>query len=134
MIIFVLFFICVAARYQYLAEQEIINVITLPKEDALHRIHANDGPSYLMTKNRIRYIPCSNFICRYNCTKSCHNNGKSGTPGSLLVVSKELLEKETFYGEGEYGSISIFPGSHLVINPVGERVIVPYFSYFSRIP
>ena len=122
MILFVLFFICGTARYQYLTEQEIINVITLPKEDALHRISAQDGPSYLMTKNRIRYISCSNLLCRYNCTNTCHSNEKGASSGSLLVVSQELLEKETFYGEGEYGSIFIFPGSHLEISPVGKRV------------
>ena len=128
MILFVLFFICGTARYQYLTEQEIINVITLPKEDALHRIHAQDGPSYLMTKNRIRHVSFSNLICRYNCTNTCHNKGESTSTGSLLVVYRELLEKETFYGEGEYGSIFIFPGSHLEISLVGKSVF--YASLF----
>lgn len=132
MILIVLLFICTTARYQYLAEQEIINVITLPKEDALRRINAQDGPSYFMTKNRVRYGSWLYSLCRYNCTKTCHNTVERASSGNLLVVSKELLDKESFYGEGEYGAISIYPGSHLVISKVGESVAFLYICYSSR--
>ena len=40
------------ARYQFIAEKDIIDVVTVSKDEALKRLHPGDGPSYIMTKKR----------------------------------------------------------------------------------
>ena len=40
------------AKYQFIAEKDIIDVVTVSKDEALRRLHSGDGPSYIMTKKR----------------------------------------------------------------------------------
>ena len=42
----------VCAKYQFIAEKDIIDVVTVSKDEALKRIRPEDGPSYIMTKKR----------------------------------------------------------------------------------
>ena len=52
--VYFLLAVLVSARYQFLAEKDIIDVVTLSKEEAEKRIHSGDGPSYILTKRRIK--------------------------------------------------------------------------------
>lgn len=52
--VFFLLAVLVSARYQFLAEKDIIDVVTLSKEEAEKRIHSGDGPSYILTKRRTK--------------------------------------------------------------------------------
>lgn len=53
-------FLCIIAlvfaKYQFLAEKDIIDVVTVSKDDALRRIRPGDGPSYIMTKKRKQWF------------------------------------------------------------------------------
>ena len=111
MIIFLLLFICTVSRYQFLSEQEVIDVITVSKEEALSRISFEDGPSYLLTRNRKRY----------NCTSTYQKSVVASSQDSLLVVSNNLLKDYVFEGRGEYGTISIYPTSHVVIDSLDGK-------------
>ena len=122
MIIFLLLFICTVSRYQFLSEQEVIDVITVSKEEALSRISFEDGPSYLLTRNRKRSIFCGIMITRYNCTSTYQKSVVASSQDSLLVVSNNLLKDYVFEGRGEYGTISIYPTSHVVIDSLDGKV------------
>lgn len=122
MIIFLLLFICTVSRYQFLSEQEIIDVVTVSKEEALSRISFDDGPSYLLTKNRKRLFFCIIMIARYNCTSTYQKSVVASSEDSLLVVSNNLLKDYVFEGKGEYGAISIYPNSHVVIDSLDGEV------------
>ena len=52
--VFLLLSVLVSARYQFLAEKDIFDVITLSKQEAEKRIRPGDGPSYILTKRRTK--------------------------------------------------------------------------------
>ena len=45
---------CTTAKYQFLGEQDVIDVVTVSEEEATKLITEGSGPSYLMTKKRVK--------------------------------------------------------------------------------
>ena len=45
---------CTTAMYQFLGEQDVIDVVTVSEEEATKLITEGSGPSYLMTKKRVK--------------------------------------------------------------------------------
>lgn len=56
MFIYLLLIVVVCARYQFLNEQDVLDVITVRKEEALEQISSTDGPSYIITKQRHKFL------------------------------------------------------------------------------
>ena len=78
------------ARYQYLAEDSVVNVLTLPKSEALQYISSSYEPSYIVTKQRHKFVLIISLIVRYNCTDVYHYHDKSKEENQFIVVAKDL--------------------------------------------
>lgn len=52
MIPFLLLLFAVYGRYQFLAEKDVLEVVTVPKADAMTMVSSMDEPSYTVTKHR----------------------------------------------------------------------------------
>lgn len=52
MISYLLLLVVVCARYQYFAEKDIFDIVTLPKTEALQYFSSDTYSSYIITKQR----------------------------------------------------------------------------------
>ena len=103
------------ARYQYLAEDSVVNVLTLPKSEALQYISSSYEPSYIVTKQRHKFVLIISLIVRYNCTDVYYYHDKSKEENQFIVVAKDLLRKRTFESSGFFGKLEIQPMSSLTL-------------------
>ena len=54
LVFYLLILLYTTAKYQFLVEQDVIDVVTMSEEEASELIKESPGPSYLMTKRRIK--------------------------------------------------------------------------------
>lgn len=109
MLLFLLLLAVGTSRYQFLSKGDAIDVITLPKEDALEVMHDPNASYYTIVKQHHTCRLLFLFILRYNCfsTDDYDNSVKKKT--ELLKASKLLLKKEVFSATTELGAVTITP-------------------------
>ena len=109
MLLFLLLLAVGTSRYQFLSKGDAIDVITLPKEDALKAMHDPNAPSYTIVKQHHTCRLLFLFILRYNCFSTDDYDISAKKKTELLKASKLLLKKEVFSATTELGAVSIIP-------------------------
>ena len=109
MLLFLLLLALGTSRYQYLSKGDAIDVVTLPKEDALKAMIDPNSPSYTIVKQRHKWLFLLFIILRYNCFSTSDYGNSAKKKPDLLKASKLLLKKEVFNANTELGTVTITP-------------------------